>query len=107
MASKNQENLRDRDEELRNIPLLSPDTSLWPKGVRVIGLKELDHLGVDRTGRLYWDGKPIEIKELKLRWPERIIAIFIVLSAIAVAVVNGWEWACKLTWLSAGMCPLN
>jgi hypothetical protein len=33
----------------------------WPAGVTVITLKGLDHLGVDERGRLYWDGKPIEI----------------------------------------------
>jgi hypothetical protein len=32
----------------------------WPEGVRGVSLGELDVLGVDRQGRLYWDGIPVQ-----------------------------------------------
>ena len=46
------------------------DQSKWPASVRPISMSESGGLGVDRSGRLYWDGKPVEIigQRLDLTW---------------------------------------
>ena len=98
---------RTREDELREIPFRTADRSSWPRNLRTVGMGEIDRLGVDETGRLYWDGKAIEIKEFKLRRPERIIAILALLAALAVAVTDVWEWGCEIAWVSGHYCPIN
>jgi hypothetical protein len=53
---------RTREEELREVPLWTANKERWPPGVRGIGTEEMDCLGVDRRGNLYWDGKPVEVR---------------------------------------------
>jgi hypothetical protein len=52
---------RKREEELRHVPPYPIDQSKWPTSVRPISMSESGGLGIDRPGRLYWDGKPVEI----------------------------------------------
>src|SRR5436190_19511189 len=52
---------RTRQDELSDVPLWKANKQTWPRGVRPIGQGELDCLGIDRRGDLYWDGKPIEV----------------------------------------------
>jgi hypothetical protein len=62
----------------------------WPADVRSISLEGLEFLGVDSTGRIYWDGKPVEItRTFSLTWWQKVGAVATVVSAVAVAVV---EW---------------
>jgi len=51
----------DRAEELQRFPPQTIDRSKWPKAVRPIEMTEANGLGIDRDGRLYWNGKPVEI----------------------------------------------
>lgn len=50
------------EEQLKDAPPTPPNKADWPKGVRSVSQNELVKVGVDRFGRLYWDGKAIEIK---------------------------------------------
>ena len=95
---------KSRDEELREVPLWVANRP-WPKGVRGVGMKELDVLGVDRHGRLYWDGHPIEVREVSLRWPERSLAVAGIIVAVVAVVIQSWQWGCDLTWISSTWCP--
>ena len=53
----------DRDEQLRKVPPLDPfPSSSWPEGVRGISIGEVDGIGVNAKGELYWRGKPVEIR---------------------------------------------
>jgi hypothetical protein len=63
--------------ELRRVPLQKIDKSKWPKDVRPIGMAEVDGLGIDPDGRLYWNGKPVEIigRRIDLTWTQTVIAI--------------------------------
>lgn len=95
----------DREKELCSVPPKPADKANWPKGVRTIGQDELDKLGVDRWGRIYWDGKTVEIREFRLRWPERIIAFIGVFFAVIAVIIQTWQWGCQLEWLSTNICP--
>ncbi len=52
----------DREQELKDVPLRAADKSTWPKGIRSISYDEVDALGVDPKGELYWQGKPVKIR---------------------------------------------
>jgi hypothetical protein len=66
----------ERAEELRRVPLQTIDKSKWPKDVRPIGMSEADGLGIDTDGRLYWNGKPVEIigRRIDLTWTQTVVA---------------------------------
>jgi|SRR5882672_1027127 len=67
------------EDELARVPLQTINKSRWPKNVRPIALKESDGLGIDIDGRLYWDGKPVEIigRRLDLTWSQFWIALVV------------------------------
>jgi hypothetical protein len=46
----------ERVRQMEETPLQVVDVTKWPKGVRQIGQDEVDGLGIDRDGRLYWNG---------------------------------------------------
>src|SRR5437016_5661346 len=94
----------ERDDELQRIPLQTIDKSKWPRHVRPIAIAESSGLGIDLDGRLYWNGKPVEIigRRLDLTWTQAVfgflVAIFTVVGGIGAAA-QGWaayhDWACK------------
>jgi hypothetical protein len=95
-----------REEELQAIPIQQIDRSKWPKGVRSLSLDD-EGLGIDRDGRLYWNGKPVEIigRRLDLTRTQAGVAIAVaVFTGIAAAAtaVQAWtayhDWACRTGW---------
>jgi hypothetical protein len=102
-------------EDMEAIPLRPPDRSKWPKTVRPLSLDD-EGLGIDRDGRLYWDGKPVEIigQRLDLTRTQTGIGIAVVVfTAIAAlgTVVQAWtayhDWACKTGSWTFVACPLS
>jgi|HubBroStandDraft_6_1064221.scaffolds.fasta_scaffold252857_3 hypothetical protein len=98
-----------RDEELADVPLRTKTD--WPAGVRGISIDETDLLGVDGEGRLYWNGKPVEVSQrLTLSWWQEVAALivsaFVIIGAIGSAA-QGWAayntWACTVGWYA--VCP--
>jgi hypothetical protein len=84
------------------------------KGVRPVGLAEVDRLGIDRDGRLHCDGKPVEIvgQRLDLTKAQFLLALIVagatVLTALATGVVGLTaynDWACTAGWPAVGSCP--
>lgn len=54
-----------------------------------ITLEQLDRLGVDESGKLYWDGKPVVTEEkISLQWWLNAAAISGALSGVVLAVVE-------------------
>jgi hypothetical protein len=105
---------REREEELQRIPHQTIDKSKWPKTIRPISLSESDGLGIDAEGRLYWNGRPVEIigRRLDLTWTQAwiaiIVAIFTVIGTIGAAA-QGWaayhDWACRNNARAYVACP--
>ena len=52
-----------REKEIEKIPLKHFDKSKWPDDIRTIGIDELEGVGIDNNNILYWDGKPIKIRQ--------------------------------------------
>lgn len=102
---------RTREEELREVPLWKANKGAWPPGVRPIGMDEADCLGVDRRGNLYWDGKPVEVRNFALTFGQKVWAGIVAVSAVVGAVgaaAQGWvsyhEWACGVGWWLVATC---
>lgn len=65
---------RDREAELREVPPRKAQPEDWPTGVRTIGLDEMNALGVDAGGNLFWHGKSVAIRRIELRKAELFLA---------------------------------
>jgi hypothetical protein len=66
--------MRTRQEELAETPLVEARPENWPNGVRPIAINEMQALGIDAAGNLYWHGKSVAIRKIQLRPIELIIA---------------------------------
>jgi hypothetical protein len=93
---------RTREEELHEVPPWRANKEAWPRGVRPIGQDELDCLGIDRRGNIYWDGKPVEGRHFVLTRAQKIWAVLVALAAIAGGLGSFTqgalmynEWACR------------
>jgi hypothetical protein len=106
---------RQREADLEAIPIQPLDRSKWPKTVRPLSLDD-EGLGIDRDGRLYWNGNPVEIigQRLDLTRTQAVgaiaVAVFTFIAAAGTAV-QAWtayhDWACKTGWWTFVACPLN
>jgi hypothetical protein len=77
-----EEEWRKREAELKEVPPHSARPEDWPKGVRTIGLDEMNALGVDASGTLYWHGKSVAIRRLELRSAELFLATIAALGTL-------------------------
>ena len=78
-----------------------------------VDMTDLSRLSIDRDGRLYWDGKPVETHH-RLSMSRRqivgasLVAAFVAIGAIGAAIQGAAaarDWACWLGW-SASACTL-
>jgi hypothetical protein len=92
-------------------PLHRPNLATWPAGVRRISVDELDCIGIDSDGNLYWQGKRVVTSaRLDLDWWQTLIPVVIAIATVvgaAGAIAQGWasysDWACKVGWTA--ICP--
>jgi hypothetical protein len=76
------------------------------RNVHAVGAMDLTRLSIDNDGRLYWDGKPVEVRRRLMMSRGQavgtsLIALFIVIGAIGAALqgsVAAHDWACRLGW---------
>ena len=115
-AKRERMNIRERQEKLKHVPLQTIDQSKWPANVRGISLSEADGLGIDRDGRLYWNGRPVEIigRRLDLTKTQAIVAwvlafltLVIAFATSVQAAVAYHDWACRTGWRSFVACPTD
>lgn len=85
-----------------------------PKGRnrKPVDMTDLSRLSIDGDGRLYWDGKPVEVRrQISMSRGQiagaSLFGAFIVLGGIAAAFqgsVAAYDWGCRLGWVS-NYCP--
>src|SRR5256885_5497610 len=72
-------------------------------------MTDLSRLSIDRDGKLYWDGKPVETHH-RLSMSRRqivgasLVAAFVAIGAIGAAIQGASaarDWACWLGWLAS------
>lgn len=84
----------------------------WPAGVAEINIGQIGLLGVDKDNRLYWDGKPVEVKQrLSLSWWQGFGSVLLVVFSVVGglgAAAQGWaaahQWSCQIRW-TQWACP--
>lgn len=78
------------------------------RNVHPINAEDLRRLSIDNDGRLYWDGKPVEVRRSMLMSRTQVIgasviAAFVIMGAVG-AIIQGSlaarDWACRLGWTS-------
>ena len=78
-----------------------------------VDMTDLSRLSIDRDGKLYWDGKPVETHH-RLSMSRRqivgacIIAALLTVGAIGAALQGtaaARDWACRLGWTSNICAP--
>ncbi len=74
----------------------------WPKGVRGISFEGVSLFGLDERLRLYWDGRPVEVRRtLTLTLRQRLAAITTVLAAVITAIsAAAVAWIEVITFLN-------
>jgi hypothetical protein len=83
------------------------------RDVRPLGAMDLSRLSIDNDGRLYWDGKPVEVRRRITMSRAQIvgasvIGAFVVIGAIGAAIQGSAaarDWACRFGW-TADYCSL-
>jgi hypothetical protein len=80
----------------------------WPKGVDEITADDLVRMGVDKHGRLHWDGKPVSIvsvRRFSLTFFQGVVAVAAIVGGLGGAA-QGWsaghEYGCKTGWIASG-----
>jgi hypothetical protein len=84
------------------------DVAAPSRNVHPIDAGDLRRLSIDNDGRLYWDGKPVEVRRRILMSRAQVIgaavtAGFVAIAALATVVqasVAARDWACRLGWTS-------
>jgi hypothetical protein len=85
-------------------PAPAPETG---RNVRAVGAMDLTRLSIDNDGRLYWDGKPVEVRRRLMMSPAQVlgatlITLLVLVAAAGAAVVGAstaHEWGCRLGWV--------
>ena len=83
------------------------------RNVHPIDMTDLSRLSIDHDGRLYWDGKPVEVRRRILMSRAQVIgasvvAAFVVIGAIGAAIQGSAaarDWACRLGWTTELLHP--
>jgi hypothetical protein len=91
----------------------APETAGAPeqpqgRNVHAVNAMDLTRLSIDNDGRLYWDGKPVEVRRQLMMSRGQIIgasliAFFIVVAAVGStiqAAATLGDWACRSGWSS-------
>ncbi len=76
-------------QEPQAAPVRKADKSTWPPGVRAITSDELEAIGVDHRGDLYWHGRHVQVRHpLVLNFWHSVLAGGTALSAIAIGLIE-------------------
>jgi hypothetical protein len=75
-------------------------------------MTDLSRLSIDTDGRLYWDGKPVEVHRRLLMSRPQIIGLIVVGTLVAIAALGAavqatvatHEFACRTGWATT-YCP--
>jgi hypothetical protein len=74
-----------------------------------VDMTDLSRLSIDRDGRLYWDGKPVETHH-RLSMSRRqivgaiVVTAFVMIAALGAALQGSMaahDWACRMGWASS------
>jgi hypothetical protein len=90
-------------------PKPDPEPEMKGRNVHGLAAADLTRLSIDNDGRLYWDGKPVEVRRrIQMSRAQvvgaSVVAAFIVIGAVGAAVQGSLavrDWACRLGWTTS------
>jgi hypothetical protein len=106
----------DHDSRDNVFNLVPPETDIADpaptpvgRGVHPVEMTDLSRLAIDSDGRLYWDGKPVEVHRRLLMSREQVIGTLVIGAFVVVgalgAVLQGTsaarDWACRFGWATS------
>ena len=102
-------NLLPPESEAEAEAAVSPPPAPQGGNKHPVDMTDLSRLSIDRDGRLYWDGKPVETHHRLSMSRRQIIGASIVAALLAVGAVGATlqgtaaarDWACRLGWISS------
>ena len=73
------------------------------RNVRAVNTMDLSRLSIDNDGRLYWDGKPVEVQRRLMMSQHQVIGASLIAFCIVVAAIGSAiqatatlsDWACR------------
>ncbi len=112
-ASESRKSDSDDDNIFNLLPPESEEAAPKPKphgsNRHPVDMTDLSRLSIDRDGRLYWDGKPVETHH-RLSMSRRqtvgasMVAVLVAVAAIGAALQGSAaarDWACRLGWTTS------
>ena len=89
-----------------------PDPEIG-RNVHPVQAMDLTRLSIDNDGRLYWDGKPVEVRRRLMMSPAQaigalVIGLFVMIAGIGAAVqglATAYEWGCRVGWVQSYCAP--
>ena len=89
-------------ERIRRHAFAAEGAPGWPRGVKSISMEGLTLVGLDEQYRLFWDGRPVEMRQtLSLTFWQRLAAIATVMAAVVAAIsVAATAWIEVSTFLN-------
>jgi hypothetical protein len=77
-----------------------------------VQMTDISRLSIDANGRLYWDGKPAEVRHRLAMSPRQVagaslLGLFIIIGGIAAAIqgtISAHDWSCRVGWVRS-YCP--
>jgi hypothetical protein len=90
-------------------PEPEPEPQKKGRNVHSLAAADLSRLSIDNDGRLYWDGKPVEVRRrIQMSRAQvvgaSVVAAFIVIGAVGAAVQGSLalrDWTCRLGWTTS------
>ncbi len=89
-----------------------PEAVAAGRNVHPVDAMDLRRLSIDNDGRLYWDGKPVEVRRRIMMSRRQVVAAsvlgaFVAVGAIGAAIQGtavAHDWACRFGWTTS-YCP--
>lgn len=79
------------------------------RNIHPLATADLSRLSIDNDGRLYWDGKPVEVRRrIEMSRAQVVgasaVAIFVAIGAVGAAIQGSLalrDWGCRLGWTTS------
>ena len=79
------------------------------RNIQPLATADLSRLSIDNDGRLYWDGKPVEVRRrIQMSRAQvvgaSVVAVGVVIGAIGAAIQGSLalrDWSCRLGWTTS------
>ena len=91
----------------------APAAAKKGRNIHPLAIADLSRLSIDDDGRLYWDGRPVEVRRrIEMSQAQvvgaSVVAAFVALGALG-AVIQGSlalrDWGCRLGWTTSYCGP--